>query len=62
MQRVRSKGVMYYKCITMRDIQYKKYQFRLSEETIERLVELKDEKDISWNLLFRYLLDQYGDA
>ena len=45
----------------MRDLQYKGYSFRLSEETYKKLKKVKEEKNLSWNLLFMELLEKFGE-
>ena len=35
---------------------YKTYQFRLNDDLMKKLAILKEERDVSWNLLFEYLL------
>ena len=43
----------------MRDKHYRVKQFRISEETYEKLKELKEKENISWNILITKLLEQY---
>jgi hypothetical protein len=38
-----------------KDIKYKRYSFRLSEEVKEELYKRRAEKNLSWNLFFKDL-------
>ena len=41
----------------MKDIKYKAYSFRISEEVKLELENRRKEKKLSWNMLFKELLD-----
>lgn len=45
----------------MRDKHYQQFTFRLSEETIEKLRELKKKEDVSWNLIINSLIKKYEE-
>lgn len=42
----------------MRDKKYRGYCFKLNEKTIKRLRELKRKKGLSWNIIFKDLLEK----
>lgn len=49
----------------MRDRNYKKYDYRLHEDTVARLNEEKIKSGVTFNLFFRKLLDcweEYGNS
>lgn len=45
----------------MRDKEYKLKSYRLDDKTIEKLEDLKLAENLSYNLLFKRLIEKYGD-
>ena len=41
----------------MKDLHYRAYSFRISEEVKNELEKRRKEKNVSWNLFFNELLD-----